>query len=44
MIVEKFDGKIGFESTYKKGSSFYFSFVTKEIMENEIENQPVHFA
>ena len=26
MIVKKFDGEIGFESVYKKGSTFYFTF------------------
>jgi signal transduction histidine kinase len=26
LIVEKFDGKIDFISTYKKGTTFYFTF------------------
>ena len=26
MIVEKYDGRIDFKSTYKKGTTFFFTF------------------
>ena len=29
MIIEKFNGQIGFKSKYKKGTEFYFTFELK---------------
>ena len=31
MIVEKYNGKIGFNSTYNQGSEFYYYFETEQI-------------
>ena len=36
MIVESFNGIINFVSEYKKGSIFYFTFMTEKIDPNEI--------
>ena len=38
MIVNKFNGKIDFDSIYKKGSTFFFTFEHVPFETTEIEN------
>ena len=35
MIVQKFDGSIGFISVHKTGSTFYFSFALENVEDKE---------
>ncbi len=37
MIVNKFNGTIDFTSTYKKGTTFFFTFEHQEFNKNEID-------
>ena len=37
MIVEKFNGTIGFTSTYNEGSTFYYEFELEEIYPHEYD-------
>ena len=37
MIVNKFNGDIDFESTYKKGSNFYFTFENANFSDDEVD-------
>lgn len=37
MIVNKFNGEIDFNSVYKKGSTFYFTFEHEPFKQNEVD-------